>query len=206
MNYYDLMSNSMYGNNSYGMNSGLSPTTYDRQLAMYQQQLQMNSQPQPNMNNMNNFTGSMQNMNIPLPNMMPQFQQPMYQQQQVIPQQQPNINNNQNTNQQQNQNDLYLQSLFMEFLRSPEMKDFTDTFTGKFAQFYKNKTGLDYPVAGSGIQTQQNISQPQQMTPVNQNFQQPQAQINNQQPTQQVNNNIQPQQQTAQPQYIIEKK
>lgn len=204
MNYYDLMSNSMYGNNSYGMNSGLSPTTYDRQLAMYQQQLQMNSQPQPNMNN---FTGSMQNMNMPLPNMMPQFQQPMYQQQQVIPQQQPNINNNQNTNPQQNQNDLYLQSLFMEFLRSPEMKDFTDTFTGKFAQFYKNKTGLDYPVmGGNGGQAQQNASQPQQTT-VNQNFQQPQPQMTTQQPVQQVNNNMQqPQQQTTQPQYIIEKK
>lgn len=43
------------------------------------------------------------------------------------------------------QPDLYLQSMYMKFLRSPEMQSFANDFYVKFAQFYKNETGVDFP-------------------------------------------------------------
>ena len=99
----------------YGNNNlNAAKNMYEQQIAQYQQQLAQLQQNSPY-------------------NRMPAYQPP-----QVFPQQ-PVMQQTQ-----QPRDDLYLQSLFMEFLRSPEMKDFTDTFYSKFSIFYKNKTGLDY--------------------------------------------------------------
>ena len=160
--YLDYM---MYSNN----NSQMPRNMYDQQLSAYQQQLAqlqqnnpfsgINQQAQQNQQpaTFNNFVPNQMAPQTPVQQVV---QQPMQQQQQ----QQQQLQNK--------QNDLYLQSLFMEFLRSPEMKDFTNTFYTKFSHFYKNKTGLEYSSIDPSFNYPSNPmpqqvapTQPQQMTP-----------------------------------------
>lgn len=118
--YLDYM---MYGNNAPGAPGSM----YEQRMAQLQQQLSQYQQSNP--------YSSFSQFQNPIPPQQPIMPQQMIQPQPVQPPQ-------------DKQNDIYLQSLFMEFLRSPEMQDFTTTFYSKFSQFYKNKTGLDYNEPG----------------------------------------------------------
>lgn len=151
-------------------NDYYNPDNYRRYIEEMNMRGSYNSMPQ-------NYSYSQPQNIMPSPN--GGFSQPM---QNMMGNQMNNMMNNQMGNNNFPQQDVYIQSLFMEFLRSPEMRDFCNDFYSKFSQFYKNKTGLDFPYQNNLANNTNINAQPQQT------------------------NVSTPQMSNAQPNYIIERK